>query len=499
MSVAARPLFAFDNTFVRELEGLYLEWRGDELERPALLALNAPLAAQLGADLDALRRPEGVAVLAGSTVPEGAQPVAQAYAGHQFGGYSPRLGDGRALLLGEIVDSGGVRQDLHLKGSGKTPFARAGDGKAAIGPMLREFAISEAVHALGIRTARALAVVATNEPVRRETLLPGAVLARVAESHLRVGTFEYAARGGDAALLRRLADYAIARHYPESASAADPYLDFYARVVGAQADLIASWMLVGFVHGVMNTDNVTISGQTIDYGPCAFMDRYDRATVFSSIDERGRYAYGNQPAVGQWDLARLGDALLPLIGPDQDAAVSALEAVLRSFTDRYRAAFTTGMAAKLGLRGGTTAESTAGDVELLVDELIELLQSAQPDFTGFFRALADELRGAPHAFAAAVGDRAPFETWLTRWRELLAAQGAEAAAAADAMDAVNPVYIPRNHLVEEALAAATGGDLQPFAAMLKVLAQPFTERPGLEAWAAPAPAAGRPYRTFCGT
>ncbi len=499
MSVAAPALFAFDNTFVRELDGLYIEWQGAEVERPALLALNAPLAAQLGVDLDQLRSPEGVAALAGSVAPAGAQPVAQAYAGHQFGGYSPRLGDGRALLLGEVVDTRGVRQDLHLKGSGKTPFARAGDGKAAIGPMLREFAISEAMHALGIRTARSLAVVATNEPVQRETLLPGAVLARVAESHLRVGTFEYAAATGDGALLKRLADYAIARHYPEAADAASPYLDFYARVVAAQAELVASWMLVGFIHGVMNTDNVAISGQTIDYGPCAFMDQFDRATVFSSIDHQGRYAYGNQPAVAQWNLARLGESLLPLIGPDPDAAIPALEAVLRSFADRYRAAFTAGMAAKLGLLGGADAGETAGEVELLVDELIELLQTAQPDFTGFFRALAAELRGGTAPLDRHIDDRAAFASWLSAWQKLLAAQGVSPRDAADAMDAVNPVYIPRNHLVEEALAAATGGDLGPFAAMLQVLSQPFTERPGLEAWAAPAPDSDRPYRTFCGT
>ncbi len=493
MSVAARPLFAFDNTFVRELNGLYVEWQGATIEAPALLVLNAPLAADLGVDVERLQTPEGVAALSGSVVPEGAEPVAQAYAGHQFGGYSPRLGDGRALLLGEMVDTHGVRQDLHLKGSGRTPFARGGDGKAALGPMLREFAISEAMHALGIPTARALAVVATNEPVRRETPLPGAVLTRVAESHLRVGTFEYAAATGDLELLRRLADYAIARHYPTSASAASPYLDFYTRVVAAQADLVAQWMLVGFVHGVMNTDNVAISGQTIDYGPCAFMDRYGLETVFSSIDHGGRYAYGNQPTITQWNLARLGDALLPLFGPDREAAAASLTDVLRSFRPRYDAAFAAGMAAKLGLPAATP------EVESLVDELLLVLQNDKPDFTSFFRALSASLEGDGARVNAQFEDAARFQAWSAHWRDLLAAERIDPAEAAAAMDRVNPVYIPRNHLVEAALSAATAGDLQPFRAMLAVLEHPFTERHGLEAWAEPAPEEARPYRTFCGT
>jgi uncharacterized protein YdiU (UPF0061 family) len=493
MSVAARPLFAFDNTFVRELHGLYEPWAGAEIDAPVLVALNAPLAAQLGIDVADLQSPDAVAALAGSVAPEGAEPVAQAYAGHQFGGYSPRLGDGRALLLGEVVDVHGVRQDLHLKGSGKTPFARGGDGKAAIGPMLREFAISEAVHALGIRTARALAVVATNESVRREVLLPGAVLTRVAESHLRVGTFEYAAARGDVELLRRLADYAIARHYPDAAQADRPYLGFYERVIAAQAELIASWMLVGFIHGVMNTDNVAISGQTIDYGPCAFMDRYDVATVFSSIDTGGRYAYGNQPAIGEWDLARLGEALLPLLGDDREAAAAAATHALRSFAPRYESAYLAGMAAKLGLR------EVSPEAEAVVEALLGLLQDEQPDFTSFFRALSASLLGDRSRLHALLIDPARLGPWEQQWRALLEARGIQPADAARAMDAVNPVYIPRNHLVEEALAAATGGDLGPFAKMLAVLEQPFTERPGLEAWAAPAPDDDGAYRTFCGT
>lgn len=497
MSVAARQIFAFDNTFVRELEGLYVRWEGAAVETPVLLTLNAAVAAQLGVEVDALRSPEGVAALAGSVAPEGAEPVAQAYAGHQFGGYSPRLGDGRALLLGEVIDTRGVRQDIHLKGSGKTPFARAGDGKAAVGPMLREFAISEAMHALGIRTARALAVVATNESVQRDSLLPGAVLARVAESHLRVGTFEYAAASGKPELLKRLADYAIARHYPDAAEAEQPYREFYAQVVAAQADLIAQWMLVGFIHGVMNTDNTTISGQTIDYGPCAFMDRYDTDTVFSSIDTNGRYAFGNQPAIGQWNLARLAETLLPLLDDDGDAAVKIAEEELAKFAPAYLTAYRSGLARKLAL--DPNAGETTADVELVVDELLTILQRERPDYTSFFRALSAALRGQTGARVALLPSNDEFRNWAVRWRELLTTQGRDPIEAADAMDRVNPVYIPRNHLVEEALSAATIGDLQPFAELLAVFSDPYTERPGLEDWASPAPEDERPYVTFCGT
>jgi uncharacterized protein YdiU (UPF0061 family) len=367
MSVAARPLFAFDNSYVRDLEGLYVPWKAAPVPAPRLLALNEELAAELGADAEALSADDGVAVLAGNVSPDGASPVAQAYAGHQFGGYQPRLGDGRALLLGEVLDVDGHRRDLHFKGSGRTPFARGGDGKAAVGPMLREYVIGEAMHALGIRTTRALAVVATGEDVVRETLLPGAVLVRVAASHLRVGTFQYAAAQRDPALLRRLADYAIARHHPSAAGADNPYLAFFEAVVDAQASLIARWMLVGFIHGVMNTDNMTISGETIDYGPCAFMDAFDSATVFSSIDHGGRYAYGNQPPIAQWNLARLAETLLPLMHDEPDAAIEAAGAVLESFRDRYHDDWCAGMRAKLGLAGGHE------DNVALTEDLLALL------------------------------------------------------------------------------------------------------------------------------
>jgi uncharacterized protein YdiU (UPF0061 family) len=492
MSVAARPLFAFDDSYARELPGLYEAWQAAAVPEPRLLALNEELAAELGVDADALRAPDGVAVLVGNAAPDGASPVAQAYAGHQFGGYSPRLGDGRALLLGEVLDVGGRRRDLHLKGSGRTPFARGGDGKAAVGPMLREYLIGEAMHGLGIPTTRALSVVATGERVLREAgPLPGAVLARVAASHLRVGTFQYAATRQDPAVLRRLADYAIARHHPDAADAEQPYLAFLERVVEVQAALIARWMLVGFIHGVMNTDNMTISGETIDYGPCAFMDAFDPATVFSSIDHGGRYAYGNQPAVGQWNLARLAETLLPLIDADTDAAITAVTAVLETFPERYLGHWDRGLRAKLGL-GDHALRDPA-----LLDDLPALLHAEQVDFTSFFRALAASLRGDDAAAHALFDDPSAFGAWAMRWRAELAG---DLARIADAMDRVNPMYIARNHHVEDALSAATAGDLQPFERLLDVLARPFDERPGLEAYAAPAPAGfGAAYQTFCGT
>ncbi|HEX4344886.1 MAG TPA: YdiU family protein [Solirubrobacteraceae bacterium] len=493
MSIAARPLFAFDNSYVRELEGLYEPWQAAPAPAPALLVLNEELAAELGVDGDALRGPDGVDALVGNVAPDGASPVAQAYSGHQFGRFSPRLGDGRALLLGELLDVHGRRRDLHLKGSGRTPFARGGDGKAAAGPMLREYVIGEAMHALGIPTTRALAVIATGEDVTRETVLPGAVLARVAASHLRVGTFQYAAAQGDATLVRRLADYAIARHHPAAADAESPYLAFFAAVADAQASLIARWMLVGFVHGVMNTDNMTISGETIDYGPCAFVDAYDPAAVFSSIDHGGRYAYASQPPIAQWNLARLGETLLPLLHADADAALEAANAVLQSFPETYEQHWGRGMRRKLGLADGPR------DDEALIDDLLALLHAQSVDFTLCFRMLSSALRGAEQPARSLFGDAVAFDAWHDRWRAELSLEAADAQQIADAMDRVNPVYVPRNHLVEEALAAATAGDREPLLRLVDVLARPFDERPGLERYATPAPPSFGPYRTFCGT
>ncbi len=477
-------LFRFEDSYVRAVPGLSVPWTAAPAPAPQLLVLNEELAGELGADPAELREPSGVALLAGQA-PAGVTTVAQAYAGHQFGAYSPRLGDGRALLLGEVIDTHGRRRDLHLKGSGRTPFARGGDGKAVVGPMLREYLIGEAMHGLGIPTTRALAVVATGERVFRERPLPGAVLARVATSHLRVGTFQYAAASGDRDLLRALADYAIARHYPEAADAPDRYLDLYRRVVEAQASLVAQWMLVGFVHGVMNTDNTTISGETIDYGPCAFMDAFDPATVFSSIDDGGRYAYGNQPRVLQWNLARLAEAMLPLfgdnIGDNSEAAVEAATEVLNGFAHAYERHWAEGLAAKLGI--------AAPDRDL-AEGIVKLMQSQKVDFTLFFRSLS---AGTARTLFA---EPEPFDAWAARREVLLPADPATVAAA---MDRVNPIYIPRNHRVEEALAAATDGEMEPFRRLVDVVSRPFSERPGRQDYAGPAAAGRAPYVTYCGT
>ena len=491
MTVAARPLFAFDNSYVRELEDLYVPWTAEPVPEPRLLALNDELAAELGADPQALRAPEGVAVLAGNAVPDGASPVAQAYAGHQFGGFQPRLGDGRALLLGEVHDVHGRRRDLHFKGSGRTPFARGGDGKAAVGPMLREYVIGEALHALGMPTTRALSVVATGEDVVRDTPLPGAVLVRVAASHIRVGTFEYAAGKGDPELVRRLADHAISRHHPQALEAENPYLAFFEAVADVQAALIAQWMCVGFIHGVMNTDNMSISGESIDFGPCAFMDAFDPATVFSSIDHGGRYAYGNQPPIAQWNLARLAETLLTLLSPDSDAAIVAATGVLQSFAGRYHGYWREGMGAKLGVA------DLGRDDNALLDDLLALLHAQGVDFTSLFRALSPAVRGDDEPARSLFSDPAPFDAWTERWRARL--PSGDPHAIAGAMDRVNPLYIPRNHLVEEALAAATSGDMEPLNRLVGVVLRPFDERPGLEAYAAPAPPSFGEYQTFCGT
>ncbi|GAA1733894.1 protein adenylyltransferase SelO [Aeromicrobium alkaliterrae] len=475
------------NRFATELPELSLPWQAEDAPDPRLLVLNEPLADELGIEPATLRGVTGARLLTGNLAPVGATPVAQAYAGHQFGGYSPRLGDGRALLVGELTDRDGNLRDLHLKGSGRTPFSRGGDGRAAVGPMLREYVISEAMHALRIPTTRSLAVVATGRAVRRETDLPGAVLARVASSHLRVGSFQYAAATGDVELVRRLADHAISRHHPGAARAENPALALLEAVATVQADLVARWMLVGFVHGVMNTDNMTISGETIDYGPCAFMEAFDPATVYSSIDTGGRYAYGNQPLVAEWNLARFAETLLPLVADDQDRAVELATKTLGTFRSRYGASYATGLLAKIGLASDPD-DAVAAD---LGDQLLALLHANRVDWTSGFRALVDAARGDAEPLRGLVVDLPGLDTWLARWRE----HGPDA----DLMDRTNPVYVPRNHLVEEALDAATAGDLEPFHQLLDVIHHPFHERPGLERFAQPAPQDFGRYTTYCGT
>lgn len=491
--------FVFDNSYVRDLEGLYVPWKAAEAPGPKLIKLNHALAEELGLDAKALDSPEGALIFSGNKLPEGTATIAQAYAGHQFGGFSPQLGDGRALLLGEVIDKHGKRRDIAFKGSGRTPFSRGGDGKAALGPVLREYIIGEAMYALGIPTTRALAAVTTGEFVRRERNLPGAVLTRVAASHIRVGTFQFVTVRGDTALLKKLADYVINRHYPELKGHPDPYLGLLKAVSERQAALIAQWMNVGFIHGVMNTDNMTLSGETIDYGPCAFMDHYNPATVFSSIDEQGRYAYSNQPPIANWNLSRLAEALLPLLGEDQDKAVAQVMPVLEAFQSRYQHYWLLGMRRKLGL-----TRDEADDFALATD-FLKTMEGQGVDFTQAFRRLADTAEAADASregwLRKLYADDAALDAWLLRWRARQNAESVAPVQRAQAMRAVNPVYIPRNHRVEEALAAAVDlGDYAPFEKLLTVLQKPFDEQMALSAYADPAPvneSAG--YQTFCGT
>ncbi len=476
----------FDNSYARLPDRFYVRLDPTPVAAPMLIRLNTGLAETLGIDPAALASPEGVAILAGNAVAPGSQPLAQAYSGHQFGHFSPQLGDGRANLLGEVVGRDGIRRDIQLKGSGPTPFSRRGDGRAALGPVLREYLISEAMFALGIPTTRTLAAVATGEAVIRETMLPGGVLTRVAASHIRVGTFQYFAAREDAEAVRLLADYAIQRHYPGAASAANPYRAFLDGVVARQADLMAQWLCIGFIHGVMNTDNCSVSGETIDYGPCAFMDEYDPGAVFSSIDEQGRYAYGNQPRIALWNLARLAECLIPLLGDNEDAAKDALAA----FAPRFQAAYFGGLRRKIGLR--TQRE---GD-DVLTGDLLKLMAANRADFTLTFRRLADAAEGNAAGVRSLFADGAAFDVWLERWRDRMAGEEAPAAA----MRAVNPVFIPRNHLVEAALAAAVErGDFRPFEALLGVLGRPFDDDPALEQYATPPREDERVLQTFCGT
>jgi uncharacterized protein YdiU (UPF0061 family) len=474
----------FDNSYGRLPERFYARLAPTAVSAPRLIRLNRPLALQLGLDPEVLASAEGVEILAGNRIAEGSEPIALAYAGHQFGNFVPQLGDGRAVLLGEVVDITGTRRDIQLKGSGPTPFSRRGDGRAALGPVLREYLISEAMYALSVPTTRSLAAVTTGDHVYRETALPGAVLARVASSHIRVGTFQFFAARGDVEALRLLADHAIARHYPEASG----YRDLYEKVIARQAALVARWLLVGFIHGVMNTDNVSIAGETIDYGPCAFMDAYNPETVFSSIDHQGRYAYGRQAQIGGWNMARLGEALMPLFSSDPDEALNQANESLQGYQPHFGQELVTGLRRKLGLFTGQE-----GDGELAQD-FLKLLNDHGTDFTLAFRRLGDgTARGLFEEPAA-------FDAWAGRWRARTKAEPQDEATRRAAMHAVNPLYIPRNHRVEAALSAAIeDGDYGPFEELQAVLARPFEERPEFAAYADPPGAEQRTYRTFCGT
>ena len=487
--------FPFSNSYARLPARFFASIAPTPVSGPKLIKVNHGLAHQLRLDPDWLESPDGVEVLAGRRIPEGAEPLAAAYAGHQFGNFVPQLGDGRAILLGEVVDGNGVRRDIQLKGAGPTPFSRGGDGRAALGPVMREYLVSEAMAALGIPTTRALAAVTTGDPVFREEVLPGAVLTRVASSHVRVGSFQFFAARGDEEGLRALADFVIARHYPDLAAHPEPYRALLEAVIARQAALVARWLLVGFVHGVMNTDNMSIAGETIDYGPCAFMDAYDPGTVFSSIDHGGRYAYGNQPRVAHWNLARLAEALLPLFGADAEKAVAEANELIAGFGPQFVAAYNGGLRRKLGLL------SEREDDGALVSDLLGLMARNKADFTLTFRALGE-------AAAAASGlerarnlfiDPTAFDEWALRWRARIGGEDTGPQERRASMDAVNPAFIPRNHRVEAVIAAGLDGDYAPFEEMLEILAHPYEDQPGQARYAEPAPPDSGAYRTFCGT
>jgi protein adenylyltransferase len=488
--------FPFDNSYARLPDRFFARVEPTAVAAPRLIKLNRQLAADLRLDADWLASPEGTEILAGKRVPEEAEPIAIAYAGHQFGNFVPQLGDGRAILLGEVLDRDGVRRDIQLKGSGPTPFSRRGDGRAALGPVLREYVVSEAMAALGIPTTRALAAVTTGETVIREELLPGAVLTRVASSHIRVGTFQFFAARGDTEGVRLLADHVIARHYPEAATAERPYHAVLEAVIARQAELIAQWLLVGFVHGVMNTDNMSVAGETIDFGPCAFLDAYDPAAVFSSIDEHGRYAYANQPRIAQWNLARLAETLLPLLAKGQDQAIAEAEQALVAFGPHFTTAFNAGLRYKLGL-------FTERDDDLeLAQALLNAMAENHADFTLTFRRLCDAAadRAADEGVRRLFADPLAYDGWAARWRQRLSAEPQGASVRASSMRAVNPAFIPRNHRIEAVIEAAVEhDDFSSFHELLMVLSNPYEDQPAFAHYADPPAPQERVLQTFCGT
>lgn len=486
-------MWNFDNSYARLPDSLHVRQAPTPVAQPQWVVLNHSLANELGLSIATLESAEGLAVLAGNALPAGAQPLAQAYAGHQFGNFT-MLGDGRAVLLGEHITPDGQRVDIQLKGSGPTPFSRRGDGRAVLGPMLREYIISEALHGLGIPTTRSLAVVSSGEAVMRQMREPGAVLTRIASSHLRVGTFEYAIRKGGVELVRELADYTIERHYPHCRTSDNVYLALLEAVMERQAMLIASWMQVGFIHGVMNTDNMSLCGESIDFGPCAFMDSYKPMTVFSSIDHQGRYAYGNQPAIGQWNLARLAETLLPLLADEQEQAVELAQQTLGRYVEHYQQAWLQGMGAKLGL-----FQAGSNDRQLIEDWL-QLLDEQQADFTNSFRALAGDPASLAELPPQPLFDSPAFAAWRQRWEARLAQQNESVEQARALMQRHNPQLIARNHQVEKALQAASeSGDLQPVLRLVALLQTPYQVQPGCADYCRQPEPAERVFQTFCGT
>jgi serine/tyrosine/threonine adenylyltransferase len=486
----------FNNSYARLPERFYSRLAPTPVNAPRLIALNAPLAARLGLDAAALATPAGIAVLAGNAVAIGSEPLAQAYAGHQFGGFQPQLGDGRAILLGEVKDHTGQRFDIQLKGSGPTPYSRNGDGRAGLGPVLREYIVSEAMAALGIPTTRSLAAVATGEAIFREQAVPGAILTRVAASHIRVGTFQYFAARDDVDGLRALADHAIERHYPAAADAPNRYLALLQGVIARQAHLIARWMGVGFIHGVMNTDNMTISGETIDYGPCAFMDTFNPAQVYSFIDRGGRYAYGNQPKLAQWNLARLAEALLPLLADQESEAVDLANAAISAFPTLFEAEMLTIFRAKLGLTIADPGDSA------LANAFLKAMAEGAADFTNAWRGLVDAALGADHELVLRLSfaDATPLDAWLPLWRARLEHEAIAPDGIAKRLQMANPAIIPRNHRIEAAIRAAEDrDDFGPFEELTAVLATPFALADKHAKYALPPLPDERVQRTFCGT
>jgi uncharacterized protein YdiU (UPF0061 family) len=486
-------VFQFDNSYARLPDRFFASVYPEPVEGPKLLRFNQKLAAELGVEADFSDPDRLASVLSGNVVPQGASPLAMAYAGHQFGNFVPQLGDGRAILIGEVMDRAGQRRDIQWKGAGPTPFSRRGDGRAALGPVIREYVVSEAMHALGIPATRALAAVSTGELVQREQEQQGAVFVRVAASHVRVGTFQFFAARGDTEGVRTLANYVIERHYPDLMGAQNPYLALLQAVADRQAELIARWLGVGFIHGVMNTDNMTISGETIDFGPCAFLDEYNPMKVFSSIDRQGRYAYRNQPGIGQWNIARLAEALVPLIDADEEKAVEAANAVLKAFGDTFQAHWIEVFRAKLGL---VTARDGDGD---LVQGLLSAMEENEADFTRTFRALCNAAEGHDDDLLACFADTAKLQEWLPKWNERLAEEGRSPADLATEMRGVNPWLIARNHRIEEAIAAANYGDFSFFEKLVEALEKPFEERPEFADYAIAPTAEQKVARTFCGT
>jgi uncharacterized protein YdiU (UPF0061 family) len=477
----------FNNSYSELPMLLFKQQKPTKVRAPVLVLFNKRLAASLGLDADILIKDSESLIFSGNKIPEGADPIAQAYAGHQFG-YFNKLGDGRAILLGEHLTPEGRRYDLQLKGSGITPYSRNGDGRAALGPMLREYVISEAMHALGIPTTRSLAVITTGEPVYRDRALPGAILTRVASSHIRVGTFQFASTLDDTEIIQSLADYTINRHFPELVNDENKYLSLLNRVIDLQAKLITKWMQVGFIHGVMNTDNMAICGETIDYGPCAFMDTYDPATVFSSIDTEGRYAYGNQPHIAQWNLARFAETLLPFLHHDLKQSIQIAETAIHTFPDRFQEAWLSGMRAKLGL-----FTEKSGDLDL-VNELLRCMKKYKLDYTNTFRDLAADLVSHHNKI-----DEPDFLTWHSQWLKRILSQDQTLDEAIQQMLITNPAVIPRNHLVEEALNAAENGDITKLEKLLEVLSEPFSDNPLHISYRTPPSPSKTAYKTFCGT